>query len=151
MRIHTILAMTATALLAGCGGYDESTPEGFYMAYVQAWADKDVDKIIDMHFTSENRPNGCDYSRSHTEKEIRAWMDDNGEKTPQAVCKKTLREVKSFYYSENVSPDIKVLSGKNAAKVTLDPGLHIEKIDGKWKVISATGSETSRDAWVSHP
>jgi len=151
MKVQLVFAMSAMGLLLGCGGYNESTPEGFYMAYVQAWAEKDVGKIVDMHFTTDAKPNGIDYSRNRTESEVRAWMEDDGSKTPQSICKKAIKEIKSFYYSDNVRDNVKVLSGRNASDdANIDPLLHIEKVDGKWKVISATGSKTSRQDWIRH-
>ena len=41
MKLRKLVMATMLGVLAGCGGYDEATPEGFYKAYVDAWASSD--------------------------------------------------------------------------------------------------------------
>lgn len=147
MSIGRIMMIAALCAVVGCGGYDESTPEGFYKAYVSAWADSDFDKVLSMHFTTDAKPVGIDFSRAHIESEIRAWADETGDKTPMSVCKKTLREMDSMFYSQD-DEDIKVLYGQKGMGESFDPLLTIIKVDGRWKVQTAYGSRTSRQNWI---
>ena len=138
--------------IAGCGGYDESTPEGFYKAYVDAWASSDFEKVLSMHFVTDGKPNGMDYSRSHIESEIKDWGNDESGKTPMNACKKTLREMDGVYYSQN-DDNIKVMNavkGTGGSRENLDPSLTIIRIAGKWNVQDVTGFETSRQSWIRH-
>ena len=104
-----IIGVGIALVVAGCGGYDESTPEGFYKAYVDAWASSNFEKVLSMHFVTDGRPNGMDYSCAYVESEIKGWEDDESGKTPMNACKKTLREMDGVYYSQN-DDNIKVMN-----------------------------------------
>lgn len=152
MQLKIMASMAMLCALAGCGGYNESTPEGFYKSYVKAWASSDMEKVLSMHFVTDARPNGLDYSRAHVKSEILAWQDESGDRTPMKVCKQTLKKMSSVYYSQD-DETIKVMnavSGNGATRENLDPSLTIIKVDGRWKVQSVWGSKTSRQDWVSH-
>lgn len=152
MNIRKLIMVAMLGAIVGCGGYDESTPEGFYKAYVDAWANSDFEKVLSMHFVSDGRPNGMDYSRIHIESEIKEWENDESGKTPMNVCKKTLQEMDNMYYSQN-DDKIKVMNaikGSDGARENLDPSLTIIKVNGEWKVQSATGFKTSRQDWIRH-
>lgn len=152
MKMRKLVVVAMLGALAGCGGYNESTPEGFYKAYVDAWASSDFDKVVSMHFVKDGRPNGMDYSRTHIESEIRDWENDESGKTPMKVCSKTLRQMDGVYYSQN-DDSIKVMNaikGTPETRENLDPSLTIIKVDGVWKVQDVTGFQTSRQNWIRH-
>lgn len=144
------MAIAAMSVLVGCG-YNESTPEGFYMSYVDAWAHSDFDKVLSMHYVTDRKPkhgSDPDFSRSHIEQEIRSWANEEGEKTPMAVCRRALKKITRFGYHQD-DDDIKVLWGESSGYEHVGPLLHIEKVDGEWKVTTATDSRTSpRSDWV---
>lgn len=150
MRIRKMMAIAAMSVLVGCG-YNESTPEGFYMSYVDAWAHSDFDKVLSMHYVTDRKPkhgSDPDFSRSHIEQEIRSWANEEGEKTPMAVCRRALKKITRFGYHQD-DDDIKVLWGESSGYEHVGPLLHIEKVDGEWKVTTATDSRTSpRSDWV---
>ena len=145
-----MMAIAAMSVLVGCG-YNESTPEGFYMSYVDAWAHSDFDKVLSMHYVTDRKPkhgSDPDFSRSHIEQEIRSWANEEGEKTPMAVCRQALKKITRFGYHQD-DDDIKVLWGESSGYEHVGPLLHIEKVDGEWKVTTATDSRTSpRSDWV---
>ena len=98
MRIRKMMAIAAMSVLVGCG-YNESTPEGFYMSYVDAWAHSDFDKVLSMHYVTDRKPkhgSDPDFSRSHIEQEIRSWANEEGEKTPMAVCRRALKRLRGL-------------------------------------------------------
>ena len=139
------MAIAAMSVLVGCG-YNESTPEGFYMSYVDAWAHSDFDKVLSMHYVTDRKPkhgSDPDFSRRHIEQKIRSWANEEGEKTPMAVCRRALKKITRFGYHQD-DDDIKVLWGESSGYEHVGPLLHIEKVDGEWKVTTATDSETSR-------
>lgn len=144
------MAIAAMSVLVGCG-YNESTPEGFYMSYVDAWAHSDFDKVLSMHYVTDRKPkhgSDPDFSRSHIEQEIRSWANEEGEKTPMAVCRRALKKITRFGYHQD-DDDIKVLWGESSGYEHVGPLLHIEKVDGEWKVTTATDSRNSpRSDWV---
>lgn len=144
------MAIAAMSVLVGCG-YNESTPEGFYMSYVDAWAHSDFDKVLSMHYVTDRKPkhgSDPDFSRSHIEQEIRSWANEEGEKTPMAVCRRALKKITRFGCHQD-DDDIKVLWGESSGYEHVGPLLHIEKVDGEWKVTTATDSRTSpRSDWV---
>lgn len=147
-----IIGVVIALVVAGCGGYDESTPEGFYKAYVDAWASSDFEKVLSMHFVTDRRPNGLDYSRTHVESEIKGWVDDESGKTPMNTCKKTLREMDGVYYFQN-DDNIKVMNavkGTGGSRENLDPSLTIIRVDGKWNVQDVYGFESSRQNWIRY-
>lgn len=150
MRIRKMMAIAAMSVLVGCG-YNESTPEGFYMSYVDAWAHSDFDKVLSMHYVTDRKPkhgSDPDFSRSHIEQEIRSWANEEGGKTPMAVCRRALKKITRFGYHQD-DDDIKVLWGESSGYEHVGPLLHIEKVDGEWKVTTATDSRTSpRSDWV---
>ena len=149
MRIRKMMAIAAMSVLVGCG-YNESTPEGFYMSCVDAWAHSDFDKVLSMHYVTDRKPkhgSDPDFSRRHIEQEIRSWANEEGEKTPMAVCRRALKKITRFGYHQD-DDDIKVLWGESSGYEHVGPLLHIEKVDGEWKVTTATDSETSRQDWV---
>lgn len=150
MRIRKMMAIAAMSVLVGCG-YNESTPEGFYMSYVDAWAHSDFDKVLSMHYVTDRKPkhgSDPDFSRSHIEQEIRSWANEEGEKTPMAVCRRALKKITRFGYHQD-DDDIKVLWGESSGYEHVGPLLHIEKVDGEWKVTTATDSRNSpRSDWV---
>lgn len=150
MRIRKMMAIAAMSVLVGCG-YNESTPEGFYMSYVDAWAHSDFDKVLSMHYVTDRKPkhgSDPDFSRSHIEQEIRSWANEEGEKTPMAVCRRALKKITRIDYSQD-DENLKVLNGRSSDYENVGPLLHIEKVDGEWKVTMATDSRTSpRSDWV---
>lgn len=149
MRIRKMMAIAAMSVLVGCG-YNESTPEGFYMSYVDAWAHSDFDKVLSMHYVTDRKPkhgSDPDFSRSHIEQEIRSWANEEGEKTPMAVCRRALKKITRIDYFQD-DENLKVLNGRSSDYENVGPSLHIEKVDGEWKVTSADDSETSRQDWV---
>ena len=151
MKARTLLMAIALSAVGGCG-YNESTPEGFYQAYVNAWANSDFDKVLSMHYVSEGKPNGMDYSHKHIEAEIKKWEAETGDKTPMAACRRTLNEMSGFNYSQD-DEKIKVMyavKGDPSTRENLDPLLTIIKVDDAWKVQDVTGSKTSQQSWVGH-
>ena len=152
MKMRKLIMAAMLGFLGGCGGYNESTPEGFYKAYVDAWASSDFEKVLSMHFVTDGKPNGMDYSRAHIESEIKDWGNDESGKTPMKTCRKTLREMDGVYYFQN-DDKIKVMNaikGSGGSRENLDPSLTIIKVDGAWKVQDVTGSQTSRQDWIRH-